>query len=41
MSKKEICKNCQSCRASYKGGLCMRTKKRVKYTDTCDEYTEK
>lgn len=41
MSKKEICKNCMSCRPSYKSGWCSLKEKRVKYTDTCDEYTEK
>lgn len=39
--KKPICKNCMSCRTSYKGGLCRIKNKRVKYTDTCEDWTEK
>lgn len=42
--KKEICKNCEHCSPSYKGGVCNKNgkNKKVKYSDTaCEHYAEK
>ncbi len=38
---KEICKNCENCKPSYKKYTCDVTKKRTKLTDTCDDWREK
>lgn len=38
---KEICKNCISCKPTYKGGCCECKGKKVKLQDSCPEWTEK
>lgn len=39
---KEICRNCQHCKPTYKGGRCEITgKKVVMIKGTCDRWTEK
>lgn len=35
---KGTCKTCASCSPSYKGGVCQRTGKKVKYSATCEEW---
>ena len=40
--KKEICKNCASCKPTYKGGVCEITKKKVNMSKgTCEKWREK
>lgn len=38
---KEMCKNCSRCKPSYKGGICERTGKKVKYTSVCVHFWPK
>ena len=38
---KEICKNCESCGPTYKGGFCSKKKKKVKLSGTCEDWREK
>ena len=38
---KEICKNCESCRPSYKGGVCERNGKKVKLSGSCEYWNPK
>lgn len=38
---KETCKTCANCNPSYKGGVCRKTGKRVKYGNTCEEWRQK
>jgi len=40
---KEICKNCEHCRASYKSYYCDRNskQKKVKLQGTCEDWREK
>jgi len=42
-SKKEICKNCEYCNPSYKGGVCRKggKEKKVKYSGTCKDWRGK
>ena len=42
-SKKEICKNCEYCNPSYRGGICHKggKEKKVKYSGTCKDWSEK
>ena len=40
--KKEICKNCENCKPTYKGGMCEITKKKVNMSKgTCEKWREK
>lgn len=38
---KESCKNCMSCRPTYKGGYCEIKRKKVKLSGTCEDHTPK
>lgn len=42
MAKKEICKNCDHCKPTYKGGYCEKTGKKVSMSKgTCDSWSPK
>lgn len=38
---KEICKNCEHYKPTYKGGRCEVKEKKVKQKDTCDRWWPK
>jgi hypothetical protein len=38
---KEVCKNCEHAKPTYKGNQCELTRKRVKTTHTCENFREK
>ena len=35
---KEICKNCEHCKPTYKGGRCEVKNKKVKLQGTCEDW---
>lgn len=41
MHVKEICKNCGSCKPTYKGGICEKTGKKTKLSGTCEDWRPK
>ena len=38
---KEICKNCDHCKPTYKGGRCEIKGKKVKMQGSCDDWSPK
>jgi hypothetical protein len=38
---KEVCKNCQYCHPTYKGGYCEIKNKKIKLSAKCDSWKEK
>lgn len=38
---KEICKNCEHCKPTYKGSLCEITGKKTKQQSTCEKWNNK
>ena len=38
---KEICKNCDKCKPTYKGGICQKTGKKTKLSGTCEDWRAK